>query len=246
MPRKEGQGWNPHLPDPVGATPGMPLEPGYIPADSYCDQLLSDLRTYVTHYGSVADKLGLSKTDSFQNARQANAVLEYLYTRPLFHEKVWYDSAKNAAALDIVDAAKGRALQLHQSQNALDAVWSDSVHNLDLAEMRRTLFEEYVWLYDDSQKAKSMEDQLSVHLRSAQEILDKAKSVVNAYTRATEVLGVERADTTEGLRSIAALLKQVSEVPHLETPWFDVRKNEAARPLLNDAYAHYRCSLPRC
>ena len=201
--------------------------------------LLFDLGEFAAQYSAVADKLGLSKTGSFQDANRANVVFEYLKARPDFREKVWFYSAENKAAIELVDAAQDHANRLHKAQNALEAVWSDGVRSLDLAEMRKALFESCAWLYSDSANPESMADQLSTHLKSAQEVLDKTTSLVNAHSRAIEVLGVERADTLDGLRSVAALLMQASEVPYLETAWFDVRKNAAAQPLLYDAYAHY-------
>ena len=203
------------------------------------DWLLSDLRAYETQYRTVADKLGLSKTDSIQNAKKANAVLEFLKNRPDFCEKMWFDAATNEAALDLVGIAQEHALRFYQAQNALDTVWSERVHSLDLADIRKTLLEKYLWMYGDSVKTESMADKMSAYLKSAQALSDKVTELVEAHTRATEVLGLVRTDSLEGLRSVAALLKQASEVPYLETAWFDVRKNEAAQPLLHDACTHF-------
>lgn len=202
-------------------------------------ELLSDLTSFTVQYGVAARKLGLTGAGSFQDAKQLDTIFEYLKTRPDYCEKIWFHAAENEAALELTDAAQSHALQLHKANDALGTVWTERVHSLNLAELRKALFEAYAWQYNDPIGADSFADQIAAYLKSAQETLHQVTTLESAFTHAVEVLGVERPDTLEGLRAVSALLKQAADAPFLEVAWFDVRKNAAAQPLLDDAYAHY-------
>ena len=202
-------------------------------------ELLSGLEVLSAQYKSVASELGLSEIDSIRNARKANEVLEILSCRPSFHENVWFFAANNEAALDLIGEADARASSLKRFSGAINSVWSENVRNLDLSDIGATFFEQYTWMYADVAETGCIEDQLSVYQRSAKDLFDKVSLLVDAHSKAIDVLGVKRADSLEGLRSISTLLKQASDVPYLETDWFDVRKNGAAQSLLEEALTHY-------
>ncbi len=202
-------------------------------------ELLSGLEVLSALYRGVAGKLGLNDIDSIANARIVNAVLEIMTRRPAFHERVWFSAAENEAALGLVGEADEHATNLKRAFVALISVWSEKVRSLDLADIKATFLEKYAWMYANGVETDSIEEQLFVYTKSARDLFERVTSLVEAHKKAIEVLGVERGDSLEGLRSISTLLRQASDVPFLETDWFDVRKNTAVQPLLEEALAHY-------
>ena len=202
------------------------------------EELLSALGAYTVQYRALADRFGLVGIDSIQNARRVGTVLEFLGNRPGFYEKIWFTSTENNTALNLVDAAQVHAQRLSQARADLNTSWSESVLSLDLSDVRKTLFEGASWLFSGPAETESMANQVSIQLETAQALFDQATMLHDAQARATEVLGFEWADSLDGVRSAAAFLKQASEVPYLETAWFDVRRNEAVQPSLNEALGH--------
>lgn len=201
--------------------------------------LHAQLRVFSEQYKKAAEQLGLEPVDSFQNATRVNGVLKLLERKPLLREKVWFQPDPNREALLLIGTMEEQSSKLHGAADRIDHVWAGQVRNLDLQSIRKTLFEECPWMYNESSASGGIEESLTDYSRSAQTLLRKVKTLTEAHAKAMDVLGVVRDDGLEGLRVISTLLRQASEVPFLETDWFDVRKNDAAQPLLAESYAHY-------
>lgn len=201
-------------------------------------ELLSCLEMLSTQYKNIAGEFGLSEIDSIRNARTANTILDFLNRRPSFHEKVWFRAANNEAALKLIDEASEHASRLKQFTNAVATTWSETVLGLDLSDMT-TFFGQNAWMYADASETDSIEGRISTYQKNAEDLQNKIIPLVEAYTKSTEMLGVKRADNLEDLRTISVLLNKITDVPYLETGWFDVRKNEAAHSLLEEALTHY-------
>lgn len=198
------------------------------------------LGAFSEQYKAVAEQIGLSPMDSFQNASKVEPVSGFIAKRPQFREAHWFQPECNTEALGLVGILEELASNFHEATRALDSVWTKQVRDLDLKQINELFFERYVWMYGESSADQSVLEVLSAHKKAAQELLDKVIELTEAHSKGVSVLGVVRSDDLEGLRAISTLLKQASEVPFLETEWFDVRKNEAAQPLLEEAYAHYK------
>jgi len=207
-------------------------------ADAVRD-LVDDLIDVSERCKDAAIRFGLTETDSVRNARRLNGILDRYEKRPNFREAIWFQSTKNAAALDYIGIVEEQIGVFRHASTAQNSVWSEGVRALDIDRIRRGLTEEYAWLINSISDTDSVEALFGAQKKSAKELLDKITALVNAHNRAISALGIVRGDSIEGLRSISTLLQQTSEVPYLETSWFDVRKNDAARPLIEEAYSHY-------
>lgn len=207
-------------------------------ADTVRD-FVDDLISISERYKDAAILLGMSETDSIHNAQRLNAVLDRYERRPDFRETVWFEHAKNAEAFGHLSRVKEQISIYIKASSSLKNVWFEAVRTLDIDSIRKGLVDAHPWLISSVSDAESIEKLFCDQKQSAKELLDKITVVVDAHRRAISVLGIIRGDSLAGLRSISALLHQASEVPYLETSWFDVRKNEAARPLLEEAYSHF-------
>ena len=201
--------------------------------------LKAQLGMFSEQYKAASEQFGLSPIDSFQNASKVESFLTLVEKRPLYRETRWFQMDCNVEALGLVGVVEEHASILHEAINKLEAVWSKQVRDLDLKRIYESLFENNAWMYRESSSDQSVEEILAIHSKTAERLLDRAIELSEAHSKAVSVLGVVRGDNLDGLRAISALLRQASEVPFLETEWFDVRKNEAAQPLLEEAYAHY-------
>lgn len=201
--------------------------------------LQAQLSKFSEQYKRAAKMLGLSAEDSFQNAVQVKSALDLVEKKPLLCEKIWFQPSKNKEALYLTVTAEEQASKLREAEHRIYSVWGDQVRAFDVQSIEKTLFDDYSWMFDESSEDDSVENILAVHLRSAQELMDKVTELAEAHSRAIQVLGIVRDDGLEGLHAVSKLLSQTSDVPFLEAPWFDVRKNEAAQPVLLEAYTHY-------
>jgi len=169
--------------------------------------LLADLEAFSAQYKSVAERLGLSKTDSLENAKTANAVLSRLARRPEFHERVWYSNQNNGTALELVGIAEGHASSLKKLSSELYCAWTDTVRDFDLAAIHSRLFEEYPWMYNELAEGDIARVALAAHTSKAKELLQKITTLVEAHTKALGALGVTSEDSLDGLLSIRSFRK---------------------------------------
>lgn len=201
-------------------------------------ELCAKLQDLSERYQKTAGRFGFDPADSFRNAAKAARLLELLAGNPRCRAKAWFQPDANAEALRFLEKAEAQAAAFHEASDRIGGLWSERVRDLDLPIIEKELFEESNGIYDGLSEQQSIWGQLSAARHSAQELQQRMNTITEAHARAVKALGLVREDSLEGLRSLSMLLTLAADVPFLETDWFDVRKNEAAQPLLAEALAH--------
>lgn len=202
-------------------------------------RLLSDLKLLSEQYKSIAESHGLSKSDSLEYLVRASAVLELVRRRPRVVEKIWFTHAENSEALKLIVIAQDHSSKLSQARHVLGESWSEEVCNFNFKETHQALMKNR-WIFSDSVKSVCIAELLASRLKTAQAIKNETIILTDTYKHALSVLGLVRGDTLKDVYAISRLINQISDIPYLETNWFDARKNDAVQPLLNEAVERYK------
>ena len=201
--------------------------------------LLSLLSNLSEQYTQVNSYVGLPNVDTLPNAVKLYSVVSLLKTAPNLMQKEWFDGPNNAQAARLAGEAAMHAKELSSRHESIDSSWHESILDLEASEIRDHFCAEYSWIYG-KQDGNSVEDSLERALEHAKLQAESVRSLIDDHDKASELLSLKPHHTLQHMTMVSSILKLIEGVSYLETPWFDMRKNEEYLTIANEAKDHSR------